>query len=74
MTNGMEEWQRAHDEGIRNGPQPGSTAELEYKVARLRALLLDIAEFCSGDDRTLGAIARMAHIRNSIERALRDFT
>lgn len=33
--------------------------------ARLRASLKGIAEFCSGDDRTLSAIGRLASIRNT---------
>lgn len=36
----------------------------------LRAALKGIAEFCSGDDTTLGAISRLAHIRNTADRAV----
>lgn len=39
------------------------------EIERLTRELKGIAEFCSGDDPTLGAIARLAHIRNTAERA-----
>lgn len=39
------------------------------EIDRLRKLLSDIAEFCSGDDRTLGAIERLAHVQNTARRA-----
>ena len=37
----------------------------------LRAALKGIAEYCSGDDRTLGALQRLAAIRNTAEQAIR---
>lgn len=46
-------------------------AGLIAENARLRAALKGIAEYCSGDDRTLGAIARLATIRNTAEQAAR---
>ncbi len=44
----------------------GQQAEIE----RLRAALTGIAEFCSGDGNTLGAVGRLVSIRNTAERAL----
>lgn len=44
----------------------------EAEIERLRAALRGIAEFCSGDDSTLGAIGRLASIRNTAERALNE--
>jgi hypothetical protein len=43
---------------------------LAAEIERLRALLKGVAEYCSGDDRTLGAIKRLATIRNTVDRAL----
>ncbi len=40
------------------------------QIERLTKLLNGIAEYCSGDDRTLGAIERLATIRNTVDRAL----
>jgi hypothetical protein len=43
----------------------------ERENVALRAALKGIAEYCSGDDRTLGAIERLISIRNTAERAVR---
>lgn len=40
--------------------------------ARLRRTLASIAEYCSGEDQTLGAIKRLVSIRNTAEQALRE--
>lgn len=37
---------------------------------RMHTLLKGIGEFCSGDNRTLGAIERLAHIQNTVVREL----
>lgn len=50
------------------------TAQADLRSAenvKLRHVLKGIAEFCSGDDTTLGAIARLAHIRNTVDQAMR---
>lgn len=50
------------------------TAQADLRSAenvKLRHALKGIAEFCSGDDTTLGAIARLAHIRNTVDQAMR---
>ena len=41
------------------------------EIDRLRKVLLGIAEYCSGEDQTLGAIARLVSIRNTAQQALR---
>lgn len=46
-------------------------AKLEAENERLVAVLKGIAEYCSGDGAPLGAIARLAAIRNTAEQALR---
>lgn len=45
--------------------------ELRDQIRQLRATLKGIAEYCSGDDRVLGAIERLAAVRNTAEQALR---
>jgi hypothetical protein len=45
---------------------------LTAENSRLRRTLLGIAEFCSTDGSTLGALERLAHIRNTADRVLRD--
>jgi hypothetical protein len=44
--------------------------EKDAEIARLRATLQGIAEFCSGDATRLGAIARLTHIRNTAQQAI----
>ena len=46
-------------------------AKAADEIARLRKMLQDISEFCSGEDQALGAIKRLTAIRNSAEQAIR---
>lgn len=46
-------------------------ANMRAERDTLKRALEGIAEYCSGDDATLGAIARLASIRNTADRALR---
>lgn len=45
--------------------------DLAKENDRLRNVLSGIAEYCSGDDRTLGAIERLMAIRNTADQATR---
>lgn len=45
--------------------------EAMSEVVRLRSVLTDIAEYCSGEDRSLGAVVRLASVRNTAQQALR---
>jgi hypothetical protein len=59
---------RSYNEGLAK-----NVTELEAQNERLRDLLKGVAEYCSGDDRTLGAIQRLATIRNTVDRAMLSF-
>ena len=41
------------------------------EIERLRKVLTGIAEYCSGEDRSLGAVVRLASVRNTAQQALR---
>ena len=60
-----------HDAGYPWGTKHDNVAKLLAEHDRLLAVVVGIAEFCSGDDRTLGAISRLTHIRNTADRAVR---
>lgn len=45
--------------------------EAMAEVGRLRSVLTGIAEYCSGDDRSLGAVVRLASVHNTARQALR---
>lgn len=49
-----------------------SRRAVEMHLARAEGTLKSIAEFCSADATVLGAIARLASIRNTIDQAFRD--
>lgn len=44
--------------------------EAMAEVERLRSVLTGIAEYCSGEDRSLGAVVRLASVHNTAQRAL----
>lgn len=43
------------------------------EIERLRRALTGIADYCSGEDQTLGAIKRLVAIRNTAEQAVRQY-
>lgn len=45
--------------------------QLRAEVNRLRSVLAGIAEYCSGNDRSLGAIVRLASVHNTAQQAIR---
>lgn len=64
----MTESSCCQEDGDMCGPFHDQQIEIDRLTAdnaRLRASLKGIAEFCSGDDRTLSAIGRLASIRNT---------
>lgn len=66
-----ETWQKSIAQAEELGRARERIAALEAGNVTLRATLKSIAEYCSGDDRALGAIERLAAIRNTAEQALR---
>lgn len=51
--------------------QAAEIERLRGEVAILKNTLAGISEYCSGEDRPLGAIERLATIRNTADRTLR---
>ena len=61
--------EREHDDYVVRAN--ANVCELNQEIDRLRTVLTDIAEFCSGDGSPLGAIKRLVVIHNTAEQALR---
>lgn len=65
LLNGLDYFERTF-------PTSKAAMEAADEIERLRAVLTGIAEYCSGEDRTLGAIKRLVAIRNTAEQAVRQ--
>lgn len=61
--------ERLRDASYENAPS--RCMEAAREIERLRKVLTGIAEYCSGEDRTLGAVGRLASIHNTARQALR---
>lgn len=64
-----EQWSEVNPDAVASGSWAQARNVLEMaqqdiaRLARAAQALQSIAEFCSGDDRTLGAVGRLAEIR-----------